>query len=182
LKTAGAGRNDGFRTFSLGMPRVVGRLCRVGRGVRWVARRCGWAVLVLGRGVGLGRHGEEGLVDHHVSLGWVSSRKLLQPLHAHLGHEGEDDEEDGDVEDKVGDGDPVLQRGPVMGDHNPYVLQAGENRDNHPSHKEALVPSISPNNEEEGAENPKEGVENAVLDDRTDADVLALAVLLVDKL
>ena len=127
--------------------------------------------------MGLGRHGEEGLVDHHVSLGWVSSRKLLQPLHAHLGHEGEDDEEDGDVEDKVGDGDPVLERGPVMGDHNPHVLQAGENRDNHPSHKEALVPSISPNNKEESAEDPKEGVENGVLDERADADVFAFTFI-----
>ena len=145
--------------------------------MRWVARRCGWAVLVLGRGVGLGRHGEEGLVDHHVSLGWVSSRKLLQPLHAHLGHEGEDDEEDGDVEDKVGDGDPVLERGPVMGDHNPHVLQAGENCDNHPSHKETLVPRIAPNNEKKSAENPKEGVENRVLDQGADANIFAFTFI-----
>ena len=51
----------------------------------------------------LGRHGEESLVDHHVCLGWVSSWQLLQSLHAHLCHEREDDEEDGDVEDKIGD-------------------------------------------------------------------------------
>lgn len=126
----------------------------------------------------LRRQGEKGLVDHHVSLSWVgSSWKLLKTLHAHLGHEGEDDEEDGDVEDQVGDRDPVLQGGPVMGDHNPHVLQAGEHRDYHPGDEEALVSSISPNNKEESAEDPKEGVEHGVLDERPDADVLAFTFI-----
>ena len=71
----------------------------------WVARRSGWTI--LGR-MGLRGHGQEGLVDHHMSLGWVSSWQLLKSLHAHLCHEGEDDEEDRGVEDKVSDRDPVL--------------------------------------------------------------------------
>lgn len=64
-----------------------------------------------------------------------------------------------------------------MGDHNPHILEAGENRDNHPSHKKALVPSIAPNDEEESAEDPKEGVENRVLDERADADVFAFTFI-----
>ena len=125
----------------------------------------------------LGRHGEESLVDHHVCLSWVSSWQLLQSLHAHLCHEGEDDEEDGDVEDKVGDRDPVLQRGPVMGDHNPHVLEAGKHRDKHPSNKKALVSSVASNDEKEGAEDPKEGVKDGVLDKGADADVFAFAFI-----
>jgi len=92
---------DCFGNYSLVVPKVGGRLCRVGWRVGWVARRCGWTI--LGRRMRLGRHGEESLVDHHVCLGWVSSWQLLQSLHAHLCHEREDDEEDGDVEDKIGD-------------------------------------------------------------------------------
>jgi len=123
--------------------------------------------------VRLGRHGEEGLVDHHMCLGWVSSWQLLKSLHAHLRHEGEDDEEDRNVEDEVGDGDPVLQRGPVMGHHNPHVFEAGEHCDNHPSDKEALVSSVAPNDEKEGAEDPEKGVKDGVLDEGADADVFA---------
>ena len=64
-----------------------------------------------------------------------------------------------------------------MGDHNPHVLQAGENCDNHPSHKETLVPRIAPNNEKKSAEDPKEGVKDGVLDERADADVFAFTLI-----
>ena len=157
------------------MTRIVRRLCRIWWRVRWITRWGGWTI--LGRRVWLGRHGEEGLVDNHMCLGWVSSWQLLQALHAHLGHEGEDDEEDGDVEDKVGDGDPVLQRGPVVGDHNPHILQAGEHRDNHPGDEEAIVPSVASDNQKQSTEDPKEGVKDGVLDERADADVFAFALI-----
>ena len=127
--------------------------------------------------MGLGRHGEEGLVDHHMSLGWVSSWQLLKSLHAHLCHEGEDDEEDRGVEDKVSDRDPVLQRGPVMGDHNPHVLQAGEHRDNHPGNKEALVSCVASNDEKKGTQDPKKGIKDGILDEGTDADVFAFTFI-----
>ena len=132
---------------------------------------------MLGRSMRLGRHGEESLVDHHVCLGWVSSWQLLQSLHAHLCHEGEDDEEDRDVEDEVSDRDPVLQRGPVMGDHNPHVFEAGKHCDKHPSNKQALVSSVAPNNKKEGTEDPKEGVKDGVLDEGADADVFAFTFI-----
>ena len=64
-----------------------------------------------------------------------------------------------------------------MGDHNPHILQAGEHRDNHPSNEEALVPSVAPNDEKEGAKDPKEGVKDGVLDEGADADVFAFTFI-----
>ena len=97
---------------------------------------------------------------------------------------GEGDHHQGDdgIEGEVGDGHPVLQARPVTHDEDIEILDAAADGDDNPEDEEAAMPQPSSDEEEDGAEDAKEGVEDAVLDDRTDADVLALAILLVDKL
>ena len=46
-----------------------------------------------------------------------------------------------DVEEEVSDGDPILQRGPVVGDDNPDVLETGEEGDNDPGDEEEAFAS-----------------------------------------
>jgi len=96
--------------------------------------------------------------------------------------EGDDNQGDDGIEGEVGDGHPVLQVCPVTHDEDIEILDAASDGDDNPEDEEAAMPQPSSDEEEDGAEDAKEGVEDAVLDDRTDADVLALAVLLVDKL
>ena len=96
--------------------------------------------------------------------------------------EGDDHQGDGGVEGEVGDGHPVLQARPVAHNGVVEILDAAAEGDDNPEDEEAAMPHPCSDEEEDGAEDAKEGVEDAVLDDRTDADVLALAVLLVDKL
>ena len=96
--------------------------------------------------------------------------------------EGDDHQGDAGVEGQVGDGHPVLQARPVADDEDVEVLDAAAEGDHDPEDEEAAMPQPRSDEEEDGAEDAKEGVEDAVLDDWTDADVLALAVLLVDKL
>jgi len=96
--------------------------------------------------------------------------------------EGDDHQGDNGVEGEVGDGDPVLQARPVADDEGVEVLDAAAEGDHDPEDDEAAMPHPGSNEQENGAEDAKEGVEDAVLDDRTNADVFALAILLVDKL
>ena len=96
--------------------------------------------------------------------------------------EGDDHQGDDGVEGEVGDGHPVLQVRPIARNEDVEILDAAAEGDDNPEDEEAAMPQPCSNEEEDGAEDAKEGVEDAVLDDRTDADVLALAVLLVDKL
>ena len=96
--------------------------------------------------------------------------------------EGDDHQGDDGVEGEVGDGHPVLQARPVAHNEDVEILDAAAKGDYDPEDEEAAMPHSSSDEEEDGAEDAKEGIEDAVLDDRTDADVLALAVLLVDKL
>jgi len=96
--------------------------------------------------------------------------------------EGDDHQGDDGVEGEVGDGHPIFQVRPVAHNEDIEILDTAPNGDDNPEDEEATMPQPSSDEEEDGAEDAKEGVEDAVLDDRTDADVLALAVLLVDKL
>merc|ERR1712203_831699 len=96
--------------------------------------------------------------------------------------EGDDHQGDDGVEGEVGDGHPVLQVRPVAHNEDIEILDAAAEGDDNPEEEEAAMPQPCSDEEEDRAEDAKEGVEDAVLDDRTDADVLALAVLLVDKL
>ena len=96
--------------------------------------------------------------------------------------EGDDHQSDDGVEGEVGDGHPVLQVRPVARNEDIEILDATAKGDDNPEDEEAAMPQPRSDEEEDGAEDAKEGVEDAVLDDWTDADILALAVLLVDKL
>merc|ERR1712203_58522 len=101
---------------------------------------------------------------------------------ATLLREGDDHQGDDGVEGEVGDGHPVLQVRPVAHNEDIEILDAAAESDDNPEDEEAAMPQPCSDEEEDGAEDAKESVEDAVLDDRTDADVLALAILLVDKL
>ena len=89
--------------------------------------------------------------------------------------EGDDHQGDGGVEGEVGDGDPVLQARPVADEEDVEVLDAAAEGDQDPEDEEAAMPHSRPDEEEDGANDPKEGVEDTMLDDRSDADVFALA-------
>ena len=92
-------------------------------------------------------------------------------------HEADHGEGDGGVEDQVGDGDPVLQTRPVVHGHHHDVLDAAAGGDEDPKDKEAAVPQLRAEDEEEGADNAEEAVEDTVLNDGSDADILALALV-----
>merc|ERR1719150_1295744 len=96
--------------------------------------------------------------------------------------EGDDHQGDGGVEQQVGDGHPVLQARPVADEEDVEVLDAAAESDENPEDEKAPVSHSSSNEQEEGAEDSEEGVEDTVLDDGADADVFALAVLLVHEL
>ena len=89
--------------------------------------------------------------------------------------EGDDHQGDGGVEGEVGDGDPVLQARPVADEEDVEVLDAAAEGDQDPEDEEAAMPHSRPDEEEDGAKDPKEGVEDTMLDDRPDANVFALA-------
>ena len=96
--------------------------------------------------------------------------------------EGDDHQGDAGVEGQVGDGHPVLQTRPVADDEYVEIFDAAAEGDHDPEDEEAAMPHPGSDEKEDGAEDAKECIEDAVLDDRTDADVLALTILLVDKL
>merc|ERR1719150_3663326 len=96
--------------------------------------------------------------------------------------EGDDHQGDGGVEDQVGDGHPVLQARPVADDEDVEVLDAAAKSDENPEDEKAPVSHSRSDEQENGAEDAEKGVEDAVLDDGADADVFALAVLLVHEL
>merc|ERR1719341_20759 len=96
--------------------------------------------------------------------------------------EGDDHQGDAGVEGEVGDGHPVLQTRPVADDEYVEIFDAAAEGDHDPEDEEAAMPHPSSDEKEDGAEDAKKGIEDAVLDNRTDADVFALAILLVDKL
>merc|ERR1719474_1521130 len=96
--------------------------------------------------------------------------------------EGDDHQGDRGVEQQVGDGHPVLQACPVADDEDIEVLDAAAESDENPEDEKAPVSHSRSNEQENGAEDAKEGVEDTVLDDGADADVFALAVLLVHEL
>jgi len=96
--------------------------------------------------------------------------------------EGDDHQGDGGVEDQVGDGHPVLQACPVADEEDVEVLDAAAESDENPEDEKAPVSHSRSDEQENGAEDAEEGVEDTVLDDGADADVFALAVLLVHEL
>merc|ERR1719150_1545840 len=96
--------------------------------------------------------------------------------------EGDDHQGDGGVEQQVGDGHPVLQARPVADDEDIEGLDAAAESDENPEDEKAPVSHSRSDKQENGAENAEEGVEDTVLDDGADADVFALAVLLVHEL
>merc|ERR1719474_617499 len=96
--------------------------------------------------------------------------------------EGDDHQGDGGVEEQVGDGHPVLQARPVADEEDVEVLDAAAESDDNPEDEKAPVSHSRSNEQENGAENAEEGVEDTVLDDGADADVFALAILLVHEL
>ena len=96
--------------------------------------------------------------------------------------EGDDHQGDAGVEGEVGDGHPVLQARPVADDEYVEIFDAAAEGDHDPEDEEAAMPHPGSDEKEDGAEDAKECIEDAVLDDRTDADVFALTILLVDKL
>merc|ERR1712109_216409 len=96
--------------------------------------------------------------------------------------EGDDHQGDGGVEDQVGDGHPVLQACPVADEEDVEVLDAAAESDENPEDEKASVSHSRSNEQENRVEDAKEGVEDTVLDDGADADVFALAVLLVHEL
>merc|ERR1719189_2894642 len=96
--------------------------------------------------------------------------------------EGDDHQGDRGVEDQVGDGHPVLQACPVADDEDVEVLDAAAQSDENPEDEKAPVSHSRSDEQENGTENTEEGVEDTVLDDGADADVYALAVLLVHEL
>ena len=59
-------------------------------------------------------------------------------------HQGEHNDEDGDVEQQVADGDPVLEAGPVIPEDDPEILDTAANGDHHPGDQEAVVPHLGP--------------------------------------
>jgi len=100
---------------------------------------------------------------------------LIADVRTNLFHEGNDDGKYDGVEEKVGDGDPVLQLGPVVGKHHPHVLRACYGCSYHPADHETLASFVGPCDEEEGAGYPKESIKDCVLDEGSDADILSLA-------
>merc|ERR1719150_907251 len=101
---------------------------------------------------------------------------------AALLREGDDHQGNGGVEDQVGDGHPVLQARPVADEEYVEVLDAAAESDENPEDEKAPVSHSRSDEQENGTEDPEEGVEDTVLDDGADADVFALAVLLVHEL
>merc|ERR1712109_248626 len=101
---------------------------------------------------------------------------------AALLREGDDHQGDRGVEEQLGDGHPVLQACPVADDEDVEVLDAAAEGDENPEDEKAPVSHSRSNEQENGAENAEEGVEDTVLDDGADADVFALAILLVYEL
>ena len=81
-----------------------------------------------------------------------------------LGQEGDDDEEDEGVEEEVGDGDPVLQRAPVVGDEHPDVLGAGEQGGDQPGEDEAGAAGVAAEDQKQRAHHAEQGVKHRVLD------------------
>ena len=96
--------------------------------------------------------------------------------------EGDDHQGDDGVEDQVGDGHPVLQACPVADEEDVEVLDAAAESDENPEDKKAPVSHSRSDEQENRTEDAEEGVEDTVLDDGADADVFALAVLLVHEL
>ena len=84
-----------------------------------------------------------------------------------LGQEGDDDEEDEGVEEEVGDGDPVLQRAPVVGDEHPDVLGAGEQGGDQPGEDEAGAAGVAAEDQQQRAHHAEQGVKHGVLDEGT---------------
>merc|ERR1719150_3439867 len=96
--------------------------------------------------------------------------------------EGDDHQGNDGVEDQVGDGHPVLQACPVADEEDVEVLDAAAKSDENPEDEKAPVSHSRSDEQENGAEDAEEGVEDTVLDDGADADVFALAILLVHEL
>merc|ERR1719499_1730192 len=96
------------------------------------------------------------------------------PRWCHILGEGDDHQGDDGIEGEVGDGHPVLQARPVTHYEDIEILDAAADGDDNPKDEKAAMPQSSSDEEKDGAEDAKEGIEDAVLDDRTNADVLAL--------
>lgn len=131
--------------------------------------------------------GQEGLVDHHRSgwltwLWWVWFGEwygCVGPPGINLLEKRPNNCEHKQVEEKVGDGDPILQRGPVMRDHHPDVLEADDGGDDHPGYQHTMVPGMSPNYKQQSAYDSKKSIKNRILDQRSNTDILAFALLTI---
>merc|ERR1712223_1452700 len=117
-------------------------------------------------------------------VSWWSTIVVDNPTVAGAALLGEGDDHQGDrgVEDQVGDGHPVLQACPVADEEDVKVLDAAAQSDENPKDEKAPVSHSRSDEQENGAENAEEGVEDTVLDDGADADVFALAIHLVHEL
>ena len=64
-----------------------------------------------------------------------------------------------------------------MGDHHPDVLDADHHGEDHPGDEETLAPLEGPNHEEASTDNPKKGIKDCVLDERTNTDISTLTFI-----
>merc|ERR1711994_43324 len=122
--------------------------------------------------------------DSSSLVSWRGTIVVDNPAAAGAALLGEGDDHQGDrgVEQQVGDGHPVLQACPVADEEYVEVLDAAAEGDENPEDEKAPVSHSRSNEQEDGTEDAEKGVEDAVLDDGTDADVFALAVLFVHEL
>jgi len=78
--------------------------------------------------------------------------------------EGDDNPEADAVEEEVGDGDPVLGRGPVAPPDHPHVLDADAEHDDDPGPEQTAVSTPGPEYEEKSATNTDSSIHDGVLD------------------
>jgi len=120
------------------------------------------------------------LVDNNCGVGRNWSMNITcTAVKLHLLHKREDDEERGNVEEEIGDRDPILQISPVPDTDNPNVLSTGHDCDQHPGDQEAVVPQLGSEYQQESAAYSKQCIKHCVLDDGSDTDIFALALSFV---
>ena len=63
-----------------------------------------------------------------------------------------------------------------MCNHNPEVLSADDDRDDHPRDQQAVVPQMSSKYQQQCTTDPEETIKDGIFDDGTDADIFIITL------
>jgi len=95
---------------------------------------------------------------------------------AYLFHEGKYDSKHSQVKQKVSDGNPVLQRCPIMGKYYPKVLCTDEDSDDHPQDEEAVVSQMSSEYQQQRTTNTEEAIKDSIFNNGSNTDIFIITL------